>query len=63
MNSKLVNGIVGAEILGCLTLAAVCYAKAEYYRGRITMRNEIENARQEMIKEFIQKVNDSEEEA
>lgn len=38
---KIAMGIVAIEILGCFGMSVLCYARSQYYQGRIDATNEI----------------------
>ena len=44
MFKKAVKFIVGTELVGCAVLSVICYGKAQYYKGRIDLTDEILNA-------------------
>lgn len=44
MFKKAVKFIVSTELVGCAVLGIICYGKAQYYKGRIDLTEEILNA-------------------
>jgi len=41
MNKKLLSTILGAVSAACFVTAGVCFARSQYYQGRIDAREEL----------------------